>query len=297
MPPEGIPLKKRSEILTLDEIARVARIFVDMGIRKIRITGGEPLVRKDVEHLMKELGAIPQLQTLAMTTNAVLLADKVETLKAAGLNALNISVDSLQPERFKQITLRDDHVRVMDAISKVLEAGFDSIKLNVVVMAGVNDDELLDFVHFVKDQNLNVRFIEYMPFKDNAWEASGVVSFADMRAEIEKEFVLDPIQNKPGDVAKDFSIRGHSGTVSFISSMTDSFCSTCNRLRITAEGGIKSCLFYAPEVNVRDVLRDGASDDDIKAMITHAVLGKPEAHPPMEELAAGENRAMVEIGG
>lgn len=297
MPAEGIPLKKRDEILSLEEIERVAKIFVEMGVRKIRITGGEPLVRKNIESLIESLGKIDELETLAMTTNAVLLGEKVERLKASGLNALNISLDSLSSERFKQITLRDDHAQVMAAIAAVERANFDTVKINVVVMAGVNDDELLDFVHFVKDKRINVRFIEYMPFKDNHWKATGVVSYAEMRRTIEQEFDLVQAENRPGDVAKDFALEGHTGTVSFISSMTDSFCSTCNRLRLTADGGIKSCLFYSPEVSVRDAMRSGASDAELRALIMQAVAGKPEAHPPMEELAAGENRAMVEIGG
>jgi cyclic pyranopterin phosphate synthase len=136
-----------------------------------------------------------------------------------------------------------------------------------------------------------------MPFKDNDWKPAGVFSYADMRRVIEEKFELVPLPGAHGDVAKDFGIAGHQGTVSFISSMTDSFCSSCNRLRLTADGGIKSCLFFAPEVSLRDALRAGATDADIRAMITEAVLGKPEAHPPMEELANSENRAMVEIGG
>lgn len=297
MPAEGIPVKKKSEILTLEEIIRVANVFVDMGIRKIRITGGEPLVRRNVEHLIAELGKNPLVEKLAMTTNAVLLAEKVDELKAARLTHLNISLDSLRPERFKQITLRDDHSRVMEAIARAESAGFASVKLNMVVIAGTNADEIVDVVHFVKDKRLNVRFIEYMPFKDNDWKPAGVFSYADMRRAVESEFELIPLPGARGDVAKDFALGGYTGTVSFITSMTDSFCDSCNRLRLTADGGIKSCLFFAPEVNMRDAMRAGASDADIREMITHAVLGKPEAHPPMEELAGADNRAMVEIGG
>jgi molybdenum cofactor biosynthesis protein A len=297
MPAEGIPLKKKNEILSLEEIIRVANVFVDMGIRKIRITGGEPLVRKNVEFLISELGKNPLVETLAMTTNAVLLADRIEELKAGGLTHLNISLDSLRADRFQKITLRDDHARVMKAIELAESGGFKSVKINVVVIAGTNDDEVVDFVHFVKDKRLNVRFIEYMPFKDNDWKPDGVFSFADMRGAIEREFELVPIESSPGDVAKDFSLRGHTGTVSFITSMTDSFCSSCNRLRLTADGGIKSCLFFAPEISLRDALRAGATDADVRAMITEAVIGKPEAHPPMEELASMDNRSMVEIGG
>src|SRR5262249_52819251 len=156
----------KSELLNFEEIARLARIFVKLGITKIRITGGEPLVRKDVDKLLQALGAIEGVQTLALTTNAVLLADKVETVKAAGVSAINISLDSLRADRFKEITLRDDFAAVMRAIHKVVEAGLPTIKLNCVVMAGKNDDEIIDFAEFVKDRPVNVRFIEYMPFPD-----------------------------------------------------------------------------------------------------------------------------------
>lgn len=297
MPPEGIELRKKADLLSFEEIERVARVFVGLGIDKIRITGGEPLVRKDLGILMAGLAAIPGLKTLAMTTNGVLLKDKVQTLKNIGLKALNISLDSLDRGKFKEMTLRDDWDRVMASILAADAAGFQSLKLNVVAIRGLNDGEIVDFVDFVKDRNMNVRFIEYMPFKDNHWQSSGVISYQEMRDVIERRFDLIPLAGQVSDVAKDFAISGHSGTVSFISSMTDSFCSSCNRLRMSADGAIKSCLFYEPEINFRESLRSGCSDEDLKEMILYALKMKPEAHPPMEELVSVSNRAMVEIGG
>ncbi len=297
MPPEGIQLKKKDELLSFEEIIRVARIFVASGIEKIRITGGEPLVRKSLEELIAGLAKLRGLKHLSMTTNAVLLADKAEALRKAGLQSLNISIDSLHAERFKEITLRDDFARVMAGIEASQEAGFDPIKLNVVVMKGKNHDEVIDFVRYVYQRNLNVRFIEYMPFKDNCWDLAAVFSYKDMRELIEQEFQMEPLSGHPSDVAKDFRLRGGTGVVSFISSMTDSFCSTCNRLRMTADGAIKSCLFYEPEINLREQLRSGCSDEQIEELIVYALGKKPEAHPPMEELALMSNRAMVEIGG
>jgi cyclic pyranopterin phosphate synthase len=297
MPPEGIPLKSKGSMLTFEEIGRLTRIFVRLGVTKVRITGGEPLVRKGLETLLADLGGIDGLQTLALTTNAVLLADKAVAIKAAGVSAVNISLDSLRADRFKEITLRDDFSNVMQAIEKSLEVGFETIKLNVVVMCGKNDDEILDFAEFVKDKPINVRFIEYMPFPDNAWKVSGVISYAAMREMIEERFALSPLSGQQGDVAKDFQLVGHKGTVSFISSMTDSFCSTCTRLRLTADGCLKTCLFYAPEMSLRDAMRAGADDAQLETMILNTVLDKPEAHPPMEELANSANRSMVEIGG
>lgn len=297
MPAEGIALKRKDEILSYEEIYRLAKVFVEMGINKIRLTGGEPLVRKDLEILVEKLKSLPGLKTLAITTNAVLLKDKVSILKGLGLNALNISIDSLQKDRFKEITLRDDLDNVLAAIDSAINANFDSLKLNVVVIAGKNDDEILDFIERFKDKAINIRFIEYMPFKDNQWDASSVFSYAQMREIIERQYQLALINPNYGDVAKDFQLIGYPATVSFISSMTDSFCSSCNRLRLMADGSIKSCLFYAAEMNLRDKLRSGVSDSELRDLFTSVLKQKPEAHPPMEELAKADNRAMVEIGG
>lgn len=297
MPAEGITLKKKEELLSFEEIHRIARLLVKLGISKIRITGGEPLVRKELECLIAQISSIDGLKHLSMTTNGVLLASKAAILKKAGLKSLNISIDTLRPERFKEITRRDNFAELMSGIEKAQSCGFNPLKLNVVLIKGTNDDEILDFVHFVKDKEMNLRFIEYMPFKDNNWDANGVFSYAQIKAEIEKEFALEPIKTDRSDVAKDFQIEGYKGKVSFISSMSDSFCASCNRLRMTADGSIKSCLFYDAEVNLRDALRKGSSDEDLKEMILYALQSKPEAHPPMEELATLSNRAMVEIGG
>ena len=297
MPPEGITLKKKNELLSFEEIVRVSRVFVEMGIDKIRITGGEPLVRHDLEALIAGLASLPGLKHLSMTSNAVLLAQKASALKKAGLQSINISIDSLRADRFKEITLRDDFDKVIAGIDAAESVGLSPIKLNVVVMKGRNDDEVLDFVDYVKDRDFNVRFIEYMPFKDNHWDAANVYSFSEMKEVIQTRYQLEPLKGLPSDVAKDFQIAGFKGKVSFISSMTDSFCSTCNRLRMTADGSIKSCLFYDAEISFKEKLRAGCSDLEIREMILYALANKPEAHPPMEELAEMSNRAMVEIGG
>lgn len=297
MPQEGIEWKTKDEILTFEEIERVARVFVDLGITKIRLTGGEPLVRKNLERLVEALASLSGLETLAMTTNGVLLKDRARALRQAGLTALNVSLDSLRRERFEHIAKRDDQVQVMAGIYSALECGFEPLKLNVVVMAGVNDDEILDFVEFVRDKPINVRFIEYMPFKDNQWQVSRVFSYCEMKSAIEGRYRLVPLATESGAVAKDFSLDGFLGTVSFVTSMTDSFCSTCNRLRLTADGSIKSCLFYPAEISIRDDIRSGISDNALASLIRSAVLLKPPEHPPMEEILASENRAMIEIGG
>ncbi len=296
MPHDGLEWKKRDELLTYEEITRLAVIFAAMGITKIRLTGGEPMVRKGLSTLVRDLGAIAELKTLAMTTNATLLAEHAKELKELGLNALNISLDTFSKERFTAIARLDQFDQVMAGIYAAIECGFDSLKINMVVMAGVNDDEVMAFADFAAKHKINVRFIEYMPFKDNQWTSAKVVTYKDMLAEIEKRYELTRMVNDPSAVAKDYAIAG-GGSVSFITSMSESFCSTCNRLRLTNDGSIKSCLFYPAEINLRDAMRKGASDNDLEGMILYSLVQKPEAHPPAEEIAAGENRAMIEIGG
>jgi cyclic pyranopterin phosphate synthase len=255
------------------------------------------MVRKNLPVLIEELGSIDGLQNLAMTTNATLLQPYAKRLRQAGLSSLNISLDTLHADRFMQITRRDDLENVLGGIKAALAVGFPSLKLNVVVMSGINDDEVLDFVEFVKDTRINVRFIEYMPFKSNGWQLDKVVTYQDLKARIEKVYRLIPIDTEPSAVAKDFAIAGHSGSVSFISSMSDSFCGTCNRLRLTSMGSIKSCLFYPAEMSLKEALRGGVTDGELVQMIMEALAMKPEAHPPAEEILAEDNRAMIEIGG
>ena len=297
MPPQGIDWTPRAEILTADEIVRLGTIFVGMGITKIRLTGGEPLSRRDVGQIAERLGALPGLKTLAMTTNGISLAKRAGTLRAMGLNALTISLDTLKRDRFMEIAKRDQFDAVMAGIEAALAAGFAPLKINVVVMRGVNDDEILDFVAWAKDRPINVRFIEYMPFPDNKWSTGGLMPYAEMRALIAREHELIPLVGERTAVGKDFRLAGHSGTVSFVTSMTESFCGGCNRLRVTADGNIKSCLFHPAEQSLRDAMRAGATDDDIERLILGAVDGKQAAHPPMEELLTMKNRTMIEIGG
>lgn len=297
MPAEGIDWKPKSELMSFEEITRIARVFADMGIDKIRLTGGEPMVRQNLDVLVAQLASIAGIQTVAMTTNGIFLKEQTKTLKTAGLTALNISLDTLRPDRFLQIAKRDQFHEVMAGIDAALEIGFQPLKLNVVVMARINDDEILDFVDFAKDKSVNVRFIEYMPFKDNQWQQAGVVPYLEMKRQIEAHFDLIPLRPEFGAVARDFALAGYPGTVSFITSMTDSFCGSCNRLRLTADGQIKSCLFGPAEVNLRDPLRLGLTDEGLENLISQAVALKPEAHPSMQELLNVENRAMIEIGG
>jgi len=299
MPLQGLVWKKRQELLTFEEIVRISTIFAEMGVTKIRLTGGEPMVRKGLLGLVQDLGQIKGLTALAMTTNATLLAPYVKELQEAGMSQLNISLDTFKPERFSQIARQEESVftAVMAGIDAALKQNFASLKINVVVMSGVNDDEILDFVTFAYKNPVNVRFIEYMPFKDNQWTNEKVVTYRDMLAMISEHYQLSKKDDEPSAVGKDYAIVGGEGSISFISSMSDSFCSTCNRLRLTADGQVKSCLFYPAETNLRDAMRQGATDSQLQGMILDSLRLKPEAHPPAEEIAASENRAMIQIGG
>lgn len=299
MPSRKIEWKRRDEILTLEEIIIIVRLFVEMGIKKVRLTGGEPLVRKNLKQLIMQLSLMPEINTIAMTTNGVLLKNEAQALRSLGLNRLNISLDTLRKERFERITLSNHYDDVLDGINAALEAGFTPLKLNVVMIAGVNDDEVIDFVEFIKDKPINVRFIEYMPFKFNQWDHDNFISCKKIRSQIEKSYKLIPIKEKESTSgpAKNFQIDGFIGTVSFISPISEHFCAICNRVRLTAEGYIKSCLLSPTEVNLRIMLREGRKEDEIKEIIRSAVALKPKCHAPVSKLTKIENRTMAQIGG
>lgn len=297
MPPEGIQWKPKQELLTYEEIKRLADLFCQLGVDKIRITGGEPTIREDIEILLESLSQLQGLKTLGITTNGLTLSKKAHRYHSVGVNALNISLDSLRKDRYFSITRRDALREVLKGIEESLEVGYDSIKLNVVIMSGINDDEILDFVQFVSNRPMNVRFIEFMPFKNNHWNLSQVISSSQIKHRIQQHYELLPLLSEKSSVAKDFMMPGFLGTVSFISSMTDSFCSTCNRIRLTADGSIKSCLFSPAEVSLRDAMRNDASDVELVGLMYKALMLKPEAHEPASAINSDENRSMVQIGG
>ena len=298
MPEEGVPLSPRDHLLTFEEIVRLARLFVRLGVDKIRLTGGEPLVRKDVEHLVEWLGQLPGLRTLALTTNGLLLPKKLARLQAAGVGLLNISLDTLRPERFTVITRRPGLPLVLEALDQAVAAGYDPVKVNCVVLRGFNDDELADFVALTEHRPFEIRFIEYMPFDGNGWNDGRFMPYTDMIARIEERFpALERLQDGPHDTSKTYRVPGFRGRVGFITSMSEHFCHSCNRLRLTADGHLKVCLFGQAEVSLRDALRSGADDETLAATIRAAVQRKKAAHAGMYELARSENRPMILIGG
>ncbi|KIZ00996.1 Molybdopterin biosynthesis protein CNX2 [Monoraphidium neglectum] len=299
MPADGAPLTPGERLLSADELQRLASLFVGAGVDKIRLTGGEPTVRKDLLEICRSLSALPGLRTLAMTSNGVALKRQLPQLQEAGLNALNISLDTLRPDRFEALTRRAGHGKVLASIEEALRLGFAPLKVNVVVMRGVNDDEIIDFSELTRDAPLNVRFIEYMPFDGNVWSDSKMVTYKEMLAALRDRYPQGLVRcaDPAGEVAKNFTVPGHKGSVSFITSMTHAFCGDCNRLRVLADGSLKVCLFGANEVSLRDAMREGATDDDLRLVISAAVDRKRAAHAGMFELAATQNRPMITIGG
>ena len=297
MPPEGVSLMNHDQILSYEEITKLARLAHELGFTKFRITGGEPLVRKGVPDLVRELARLGDDIDLALTTNAVLLKRYAEELKSAGLHRLNISLDTLKRERFQQISRSDLFDEVMSGIQRAIEVGFDPIKVNVVVVRGVNDDEILDFLELTKDQPLWVRFIELMPFNRNNWRAENFVSSEESRKHIETRYeLLETSRPNTSAPAVDYQVNGHRGRIGFISPISGKFCDLCNRLRLTADGHLLPCLHSAIEIDVKTPMREGALDDELKLVLQKAMLSKPEAHTLCEE-SSSAGRIMSKVGG
>ncbi|KAF7824472.1 GTP 3',8-cyclase, mitochondrial isoform X1 [Senna tora] len=298
MPAEGVELTPNPKLLTKTEIMRLANLFVNSGVNKIRLTGGEPTVRKDIEDICWGLSNMKGLKTLAMTTNGITLARKLPKLKECGLTSLNISLDTLVPAKFEFMTRRKGHQKVMDSINAAVDLGYNPVKVNCVVMRGFNDDEICDFVELTRGKPINVRFIEFMPFDGNVWNVKKLVPYSEMLDTAVKRFTsLKRLQDHPTDTAKNFTIDGHQGTVSFITSMTEHFCAGCNRLRLLADGNFKVCLFGPSEVSLRDPLRQGVEDHELQEIIGAAVKRKKASHAGMFDIAKTANRPMIHIGG
>ncbi len=296
MPAEGMAWLPRSEVLSFEEIHRVARILVErFGIESIRLTGGEPTIRAHLPRLvamLSELGV-----DLALTTNGATLRLVAQDLAAAGLTRINVSCDSLRPDRFAEITKRDSLAAVLDGIDAALEAGLNPVKLNVVAMRGVNEDELVDFAVFGRDKGVIVRFIEFMPLDaQQAWTKDQVLTYDEIRATIAKAFPLEAMQRGSAP-AERFRYLDGKGEIGIIASVTQSFCSTCDRVRLTAEGGFRTCLFATEEQDLRALLRNGASDDELAAMVAQAVGGKLAGHQINQVHFIRPSKSMSQIGG
>jgi GTP 3',8-cyclase len=300
MPAEGLKWLKRDDILRFEEITRLARIFVESyGVRTIRITGGEPLVRIKVEELVRMINAIDPTLDITMTTNGVLLREKAQALKEAGLKRINISLDTLNMQRFHEMARSDQFKRTMDGIEASREAGLWPIKLNMVVMKGHNDDEVVDFARLARDEGYEVRFIEFMPLDgDGIWTNEQVVPSLRIQEQIEDLFPLIPVADpRPGPATKFRFADGAPGGIGFISSVSQAFCTACNRVRLTAEGGLRTCLFSLHETPLRDLMRSGASDDHLCRVIESAIWLKEEGHQINKPGFVKPSKSMSQIGG
>ena len=296
MPPEGIPLMAHNEILTYEEIRTVAEAAAELGIIKVRLTGGEPLVRSGLTTLVSMLSQIQGIDDISLTTNAVLLERHAEELKQTGLIRVNVSLDSLRADRFSRITRVGNLHDVMKGIEAAKRAGLAPIKTNTVVIRGVNDDEVVDFARLTIEGDWHVRYIEYMPFSNG--RANGddqLVPVTEIKQRIEVLGKLEPAYGSGGGPAKYFRFSGARGTIGFISPVSEHFCRACNRLRLTADGKLRPCLFSDNEIDLREPLRHGANVEDIKRLILEAAACKPAGH----RLEAGVTceRFMAQIGG
>ncbi|KAK7874521.1 hypothetical protein R5R35_001602 [Gryllus longicercus] len=298
MPEDGVKLTAKPHLLTTEEVIYLSELFVKVGVNKIRLTGGEPTVRKDLVNIIGALKQIPGLQEVTMTTNGLVLTRMLVALQRAGLDIINISLDTLKPSRYETMTRRRGWERVMAGIDLAVQLGYSPVKVNCVVMRGFNDDEICDFVELTKDRNLDIRFIEYMPFTGNKWNDKKMVPFDEMLKIIKSSYPhICALPNGPNDTSKAYHVPGFKGQVGFITSMSNHFCGTCNRLRITADGNLKVCLFGNSEISLRDAIRQRCSEDDLLAMIGAAVKRKKKQHAGMMNLSQMENRPMILIGG
>ncbi|MDG2027995.1 MAG: GTP 3',8-cyclase MoaA [Acidimicrobiales bacterium] len=296
MPEEGMQWQRREDLLSFEEFERVARIMVERhGVDGIRLTGGEPTVRARLPILVEKLAALGV--DLAMTTNGVTLPVLAAELKDAGLRRVNISLDSLRHDRFEELTRRDELDRVLEGIEAAKAAGFDPVKINVVVMKGINDDEVLDFARFGRENDVIVRFIEFMPLDaDEIWNNDRVLTQDEILATLQSEFDLEPVERTSAPATR-WRYTDGGGEIGVVASVSQSFCDTCDRVRITADGQFRNCLFANEETDVRALLRDGSGDDVVAQALERTVAAKWAGHQINQVHFIRPRRSMSEIGG
>ncbi len=316
MPKEGIKSINHSEILTLEEIIRLTRIFTSMGVKKVRLTGGEPLVRKNIMYLIHELSDMDSIESLGLTTNAILLEESLEELYKTRLRNINISLDTLNKENFYKITGFDGLDKVMNALKKCVSYGFN-VKVNTVLLRGVNDSEYESIALLAKEEPVEVRFIELMPMGiaqkyngirseeiiDKLGKNYKILDFSDSDSHDSKDAdnngVTGSFKETLHAPARVYKLQGFKGKIGFISPLSDSFCDRCNRLRLTSDGRLKTCLYYPPGLNLKELIRGGASDEEVKSKIKEEILRKPLKHGFLggRDFEEQEKRNMNEIGG
>ncbi len=298
MPEEGISLFRHDEVLTYEEILRIVSVFAQEGISKIRLTGGEPLVRRGIVEFISRLSRIEEIKDLSLTTNGILLKELAQDLKKAGLKRINISLDSLQREKFCRITRKDEFDRVWEGIEAALKAGLSPLKINMVAIRGVNDDEIEPFARLTLKYPFTVRYIEYMPSGNGEKWEENILTIPQIKKRLENIGKLISVPSDEWDgPARRFRIEGALGEIGLIGAVSSHFCQECNRLRLTADGKIRTCLFSDEEIDVREILRTGGSDADLKKRLLLALGRKPERHQINTHQFKKCQRNMSAIGG
>ncbi|MEZ5077663.1 MAG: GTP 3',8-cyclase MoaA [Solirubrobacterales bacterium] len=299
MPAEGLPWLQREEILSFEEIERLVRILASIGVGKVRLTGGEPLVRRDLAELIGKLRAVEGVEEIALTTNGYLLDRQAEDLLAAGVDRFNVSIDSLQRNRFYELTRRDALPQVLAGLERLAALpAAHPIKVNAVAIRGFTEVEALPFARFARDHPYEVRFIEFMPLDaDRAWSEDKVLRGEEIRAAIEAEHPLEEVERGPHSTSRVFRFADGAGTIGFVNPVSEPFCAECNRIRLTAEGRLRTCLFSLGETDLRAPLRGGAGDAEIERAIRDAVWRKELKHRVNEPGFVQPARTMSAIGG
>lgn len=301
MPAEGLPWLKKAEILSYEEIVRLSRVAAGIGIEQIRLTGGEPLVRRDVPELIRQLHKIEGLRSLSLTTNGVLLKQQAGALADAGLNRINVSLDSLLREKFARLTRRDQFERVMEGLEELEKyPSIHPIKVNAVAMRDFSEEEVLDFVRLARRKAYVIRWIEFMPLDaDQIWRKEDILTGAELKAIIEAEYgpLVQITTGDPAETARRYTFSDGIGEVGFINPVSEPFCATCDRIRLTADGQLRTCLFATEETDLRQVLRSGASDEELAETLRQAVWKKELKHYIGDKRFKRANRSMSMIGG
>ena len=300
MPAENVQFMDRELLLTFEEIERLVQVAVRLGVNKVRLTGGEPLVRRDLHKLVAKIAAIPEIHDIGITSNGILLGEQAQELYDAGMRRINVSLDAMNAAKFKEITRRDGFEKAIEGIQAAQKVGFDPVKINAVAVRGLTEDEVVPLGEFARRTGVEIRFIEFMPLDaDNAWEREKVLFGHEIIDILTREFgPMTPLgQTDPGAPATDFEFADGRGRIGLIASVSQPFCMSCNRFRVTADGKLRNCLFSLEETDVKSIIRGGGSDEEIAAAMCNSIAAKKEGHEINTARFIQPDRPMYSIGG